>query len=188
MKRAISSDNDEDIQANANLSMSSTKQFFLSEKIGGKGFRKSFKLSQGRANITPEISDLDSFFKHSQKLDPFEPTRVKLIENYKERYNEWLFHTLHDANILLYGIGRKTDFLMEFSDLLSGQDVIFLDGNRMGHDYNESDKLIKILIDHICQSIIKKPEILDRYSNITMALSEITGKCTHSITKWSHTP
>jgi hypothetical protein len=152
------------------------KSFLVSQKLGSKGYRKSIIENQGRENITPSATSLRSFYQSSALIDPLHSYKASCIEAYESKSDSWLYHLVSGSNILLYGIGSKSDILHSFGQKLSGQDTLLLDGSQSSQDYSGTEKLVKSLIDYICKSILRKPELLSRHDNLIHSIGLITGR------------
>lgn len=95
-------------------------------------------------------------------------------------YKEWIWYTQLNFNVLLYGIGEKSEVLIGFAKTyLFDEDVICVEGrpvNPLAGTSADSSETFRELLDVICSETLRlSPEEMDAHSELSTA--RYTQKC-----------
>lgn len=105
-------------------------QLFAGENRGSKGIMKAMRKHSKRPSIMPTHLEVQKFPLYVSKCDPYVQERSNFNKSKSTAlYKEWLWQTQLDFNILVYGVGDKTDVLLNFHKLcLHDEDCVGIDG------------------------------------------------------------
>ena len=213
-KRSKETENDEDRKVKKVRTIASmdgldggAMQLFAGAKRGSKGIRKAMQKHAERSSVLPTHFEVQKFPVYASKCDP-DGEAWKTINGNKASvvYKEWLWQTQLDFNILVYGVGDKTDILLDFQkNCLHDEDCVGIDGwpqetssFSFPSSHRTPDESFRCLLDMIWVDIMGKSlmdldshaqDSLERYlEDLLSALDEhykLTTKEMHGLSRMS---
>lgn len=144
-----------------------------------ESFHHKMKTNKERPNITLSYDELRQFYNSINIIDPSIKIKRKLIQKYLENVNKWLWQLIQGSNVLLYGIGEKQEILHGLIEGLSGQDVLYIDGNpshNSKHDQIYNERVIYALLEVICCKILNQSRLWTQYRSKRTCIKDIIGE------------
>ena len=136
--------------------------FFQNQKRGTKGIRGKVKSVEFTGeNLRVGNEDYSTFVDHTSIADPNNKYVDQLVSYHESRHHNQAWLLLLKHNVLVYGLGCKRGLLKNIIHAhLQGEDVIELQGGKVASQSSSAgDKNVKLLLEHICKTILRIRDI-----------------------------